>query len=299
MRTEQEMLDLIIGVAKDDERIRAVLMSGSRADSSAPRDSFMDYDIEYFVHDVAPFYDNLNWLYEKFGKPAVLQLPESNTLPSLPPIADTPLGEGHCTYLALFEDGNRIDLSIVSYKYTDNGEPAIVLLDKDNGEGFLPKVIHPKPDYWHIKPPTAEHFRDCCNEFWWCLNNVAKGIARDELPYAKHMFDCVVRDMLDLMLGWFIGVDKQHNFAVSAGKQGKYFKRLLPPEIYENYCKTYSDSNYENFWAAVFSGCELFRSAALRVAGEMGFCYDEGEERGSVNYLNQCRNDNAECRNEF
>jgi aminoglycoside 6-adenylyltransferase len=64
MRSEQEMMDLIINVAKEDERIRAVLMVGSRANPSVPKDKYQDYDIIYFVKDVTPFYNNTEWIEE-------------------------------------------------------------------------------------------------------------------------------------------------------------------------------------------------------------------------------------------
>jgi aminoglycoside 6-adenylyltransferase len=38
MRSEKEMFDLIVGVAKKDERIRAVYMNGSRTNPNAPKD---------------------------------------------------------------------------------------------------------------------------------------------------------------------------------------------------------------------------------------------------------------------
>ena len=40
MRSEQEMFDLILQTAREDDRIRAVIMNGSRANPSAPRDIF-------------------------------------------------------------------------------------------------------------------------------------------------------------------------------------------------------------------------------------------------------------------
>ncbi|MGB4660040.1 MAG: aminoglycoside 6-adenylyltransferase [Mobilitalea sp.] len=47
MRTEKEMLDLISNIAQEDERIRAVIMNGSRTNPNVIRDIFQDYDIEY------------------------------------------------------------------------------------------------------------------------------------------------------------------------------------------------------------------------------------------------------------
>jgi aminoglycoside 6-adenylyltransferase len=46
MRTEQEVMDLILNVANSDERIRGVMLAGSRADFSVPKDQYQDYDIE-------------------------------------------------------------------------------------------------------------------------------------------------------------------------------------------------------------------------------------------------------------
>ena len=260
MRSEKEMFDLIIGVAREDERIRGVVMNGSRANPDCPKDAYQDYDIVYYVSDVRPFYDNLQWIEENFGKPAVMQLPENMSHPLLPPDAD-----GHFTYLMLFQDGNRIDLSVdFTARRSACAEPAIVLLDKDN-------VLksNTKRDYFHIKPPQAKIFADTCNEFWWCLNNVAKGIARDELPYAMEMFNHYVRDMLNQMVEWYIGV--RTDFSVTAGKMGKYFKKHLPGELYEKYAATYSDSSYGNLWASVFTACELFRLTANEVSGYFGF----------------------------
>lgn len=55
MRSEQEMMTMILDTARADERIRAVGMNGSRTNPDAPRDIFQDYDIVYFVTDMQPF----------------------------------------------------------------------------------------------------------------------------------------------------------------------------------------------------------------------------------------------------
>ena len=47
MRSEEEMMHLILQVAKDDERVRAVYLNGSRTNPNAPKDRFQDYDVVY------------------------------------------------------------------------------------------------------------------------------------------------------------------------------------------------------------------------------------------------------------
>ncbi|MGE5654374.1 MAG: aminoglycoside 6-adenylyltransferase, partial [Bacillota bacterium] len=233
MRNEQEMMDLILGVAKADERIRAVLLVGSRANPAVPKDNYQDYDITYFVADIAPFYNNPAWVEACFGKPLITQMPE---------VMRNPTGDGNFNYMMIYPDGNRIDLSFEFSRYTDNGEPAVVLLDKDNGSGFLPTLPVPSDTHWHIKPPSPLVFYSCCNNFWWCLNNVAKGIARDELPYVMHMLNHVVRSELHDMINYYIGT--RHRFSLSTGKDAKYLKKYLPPELYVQYAATYSGSDY-------------------------------------------------------
>ena len=40
MRSESEIMDLILNAARADERIRAVLLAGSRANPAVPRDRY-------------------------------------------------------------------------------------------------------------------------------------------------------------------------------------------------------------------------------------------------------------------
>ena len=55
MRTEREMMDLILSTAREDGRIRAVCLEGSRVNPNAPRDIFQDYDVVYVVKETASF----------------------------------------------------------------------------------------------------------------------------------------------------------------------------------------------------------------------------------------------------
>jgi len=276
MRTPEQMLHLILNIAKEDERIRAVVLSGSRANPDCPADIYQDFDIEFFVEDTAPFWNNMAWIEEKFGRPSLLQKPEDGTL--MPPEND-----GNYAYLMIFPDGNRIDLTITQKQYNSDGEPKILLLDKD---GTFPAIQIAK-DYWYIKKPTAKIFADCCNEFHWCMNNVAKGIARDELPYAMEMLNHYVRDMLILMLEWYVGAGC--DFQVSAGKCGKYFKKYLPNDFYERFKATYSDAESSHMWQAAFEMLYLFGDAARTVAAKLGFTYDEQEEKGIETYMRQVK----------
>ncbi|HEY8421628.1 MAG TPA: aminoglycoside 6-adenylyltransferase [Thermoclostridium sp.] len=278
MRNEQEVINLILNVAKADERIRAVLLAGSRANPDIPKDKYQDYDITYFVTDIAPFYNNPAWVNERFGKPLIMQMPEAMRYP---------IRDGNFNYLMIYPDGVRIDLSFVFTKYKDVGEPAVILLDKDNGRGFLPPRIAPGNAYWSIKPPSPLFFYSCCNNFWWCLNNVAKGIARDELPYAMYMLNNVVRPELHDMINYYIGV--QNGFNITTGKNGKYFKKYLPAELYRQYTATYPGCNHADIWSSIDVMCDLFHTLAIAVAAYFDYTYRQEEEDGIREYLRMVR----------
>lgn len=62
MRAEEEMMNLIIGYAMNDNRIRAVYMNGSRTNPNAPKDLFQDFDIVYVVTETASFIRDESWI---------------------------------------------------------------------------------------------------------------------------------------------------------------------------------------------------------------------------------------------
>ena len=287
MRTEQEMMDLILGIAKDDDRIRAVYINGSRANLNAPKDVYQDYDIVFVVTETGSFLADKSWIL-KFGNPLIVQEPDWNDNVTHWFGDDFHDSTRRYAWLMLFDDGNRIDLGIELIEETLIGfkeDPlTIILIDKD---GLLPAIPPPSDKIYHIKPPNEDIFHACCNEFWWCLNNVAKGAARDELPYTKGMYDHYVRDMLNLMIEWYIGV--QTDFSVSAGKMGKYFKRYLPPELYTQYTATFSGSDSNDVWTSVYMMCDLFHILAKAVAAHFGFSYRHEEENGIRKYLKMVR----------
>ena len=268
MRSEREMLDLIINTARSDERIRAVIMNGSKVNPNAPKDFFQDYDIVFLVTEKDSFLADPGWI-KVFGELMILQLPDEMSDPP-------PEGELYYGYLMQFADGNRIDLSLYPVNKLDSLEEDSLtqtLLDKD---GILPEFPPPNDSGYLPKPPTAKAFFDCTNEFWWVSPYVAKGLWRHELTYAKHMLDLYVREQLMKMLTWYVGMDT--DFKKSPGKLGKYLEQYLEPELWEMLLNTFSDAEYEHTWQALFTMGELFRTVSLPVALHFGFDYPFGDD---------------------
>ncbi|WP_453992284.1 aminoglycoside 6-adenylyltransferase [Bacillus nitroreducens] len=271
MRSELEMMELFITYARNDERIRLVTLEGSRTNKNIPRDLFQDYDISYFVTDMDSFKeDGDRWL-DIFGKRLIMQKPEDMEL--FPP----ELGNWY-SYLMLFEDGVKVDLTLIPVNeiddyFSDSDGLVEVLLDKDLL--VKNKVIPSDQKYW-IKKPTAREFDDCCNEFWWVSTYVVKGLARKEILFAIDHLNEIVRPNLLRMMSWKIGLE--HGFSFSVGKNYKFINQYLPKDDWEILLSTYSQEEYERVWQSLFTCYELFRKYSKSVAEGLGYKYPDYDE---------------------
>jgi aminoglycoside 6-adenylyltransferase len=279
MRSEQEMLELILHFAREHDDIRAVIMNGSRANPNIPRDPFQDYDIDCLVRSVAPFRNNPE-IVRYFGDIMILQKPEDM---EDPPPANT----GRYAYLMQFMDGNRIDLGFTPMEYIRQlrGDTlTIVLLDKDNLMGDIP----PSNEGGYLPArPTVKAFDDCCNEFWWLNVYVAKALWREELILAKHILDANMRPQLMKMLTWTFGL--QTGFRVAPGKMGKRFRGVMGEELWALLERTYADARLENSWEALFAIGDLFRRVAHPVAAAFGFAYPEQDDANVCAYIRRIK----------
>ncbi len=297
MRGEKEMFDLILGVAERDNRIRAVIMNGSRAITGSPfvrtlcgdwmeplpkavkRDCFQDYDIGYLVTDITPFYQNISFI-RQFGELLILQMPESSQV-------RFPDGRGQFMYLAQFTDGTRIDLNVGTVDMLaqrlegeERGEPMVALLDKDQ---MLPPLPGSNDAAYHIKPPDSQQFSRCCNEFFWLGPYIAKALWRDQIPLAMEMLNHYFRSGLQRMLHWHIGIAT--DFSVSAGKSGSYYKAYLDSNLYNLYISTFPTASSLEIWNALFTSISIFRALALETAAHFGFSYNSAEEQNVLSFL--------------
>ena len=268
MRSTQQVLDLILDTARQDDRIRAVILNGSRVNPNVRPDIFQDFDVIYLVTDVASFKADPDW-HQRFGEIMILQLPEGM---QDPPAEDS----GAWVYLMQFMDGNRIDLGLYPVsslpKLLDDSL-SVVLLDKD---GIIPLLPAPSEASYMPEPPTAKQFADCCNEFWWCSPYAAKGLWRGQITYARAILDDFLRPQLMKMLTWYIGV--QTGFSKGPGYLGKHLQSLLDQELWDMLMATYSGPGYDETWDALFATGTLFRRVATCVANHFDFVYPHGDD---------------------
>ena len=280
MRSSDEIQRLIIDVARDDDRIRAVLLNGSRANFKICPDKYQDFDVVYIVDDVTGFISDMGWT-NVFGDKLIWQLPEEM-------VVGAKNGEKNEAFslLMLFTDGSRIDLTLLPKHTIGSNYKAdsltMVWLDKDN---MFSQITSANDSDYLVRKPTEKEFLDTCNEFWWVSTYVAKGLVRKQIIYAKEMLETVVRPMFMCVITWHIGT--RTNFSVSVGKGGKFMNDLLLPDLYNRILQTYSDQILENNWTALLLMTNIFGQLARAVAASLGYNYAIAEEKNVTAYLEQ------------
>ena len=264
MRTEKEMLDLILNIAKQDKNIKAVCMNWSRVNEKIKPDIHQDFDIVYIVENLEDIIADLEWI-NQFGNRIITQFPEAQDL------YPSELEERY-PILMLFDDYNRIDLTLLSKnklsEYLVEDKLIKILLDKDN---LLPKNNSvSEASYW-ISKPYQKLFDECINEYYWVSTYVMKGIWRNELLYLiDHLNIC--RRMLLLMLAWDKGY--KFDFQVNFGKSFKYLPNYLGSNKNSELTSTYPHLNTNEIKEALYKMTEMFDYAAVMVSKKCKLNYD-------------------------
>ena len=267
MRTEPEMLDLIFQTAKVLQ-VEAVAMSGSRTDTKAPKDEFQDYDVVYVVDDLDNLTRDLSWL-DRFGNRLIEQY--------------NVLGNRRL-YLMLFEDGNRIDLTLCPkehiQEWVDSEADYTVLQDE---KGLFESYTTSPERYW-TNPASTIDFEKDCNEFWWVSAYVVKGIHRNQLIYATdHLYGICQQEFLKI-LAWQVASDRGR---VDVGKNYKYLFNYLPAEKEKEFSNLLDFSSKEKITQSLFATMQLFHQEAQSLAQKMGFDYDKEVAEKMIEYTKE------------
>lgn len=282
MRNYEEMMNLILKKAQEDERIRALTMEGSRVSPCAQRDQFSDFDICFVVRDIREFTRDKEWVKE-FGEILIMQCPDDWY--KHPYDYDS---HDKFTYLIQYVDGNRIDLTLIDVRniasQKDNREPRMVLINKDGFEELIPIE---DSSAFYVKRPSEQEYFNTCNEFRWVSLYISKGLCRKEFYYAKGHFENICIPMLIKMLNWKIGI--QNDFQVTTGNFGKYFKKYLSEEEMTRFQGIFPNGDYEDMWEKLFLMYDYFAELASFVAENLGFPFDEAETEKVRNFQEQRR----------
>ena len=267
MRTDTEMMNLILQIA-DTLEVEAIALSGSRTNPQASKDEFQDYDVVYIVDDLKDLLSDLSWL-GQFG----MRLIEQHNV----------LGHRHL-YLMLFEDGNRIDLTLCPKEYIQkwvDSEANFEVIKDDKG---LFEAYQPNSKRYWTAPPTEEEFAASCNEFWWVSAYVVKAIRRNQLIYATdHLYGICQQELLKVF-AWQVTSDRG---AVDIGKNYEYLFHYLPAEKEKEFSALLNLSSIEKVSQSLFATMNIFDREVQSLAKKMGFAYDQEVAEKMIAYAEE------------
>lgn len=267
MRTDTEMMTLILQIA-DTLKVEAIALSGSRTNPQSVKDEFQDYDVVYIVDDLEDMISDLSWL-NQFG----------NRLISQHNVVD----HRHL-YLMLFEDGNRIDLTLCPKEYIQewvDSEANFEVIKDDKG---LFESYFPSPKRYWTCPPTEEEFAISCNEFWWVSAYVVKAIRRNQLIYATdHLYGICQQELLKI-LAWQVASDKGK---IYIGKNYKYLFNYLPSEKEKEFSALLDFSSLDKITQSLFATVQLFHQEAQSLAQKMDFKYEKEVAENMMRYAKE------------
>ena len=267
MRTDQEILGLILQIAKKLQ-VDAVALSGSRTNPKVQTDEFQDYDLVYVVDDIDNLTRDISWL-NQFGRRIIEQ--------------EVTLGHRRL-YLILFEDGNRIDLTLCPKdhinEWVDSEAGFTVLVDeKDLFESYSPS-----PQRFWTSPASETDFEKTCNEFWCVSAYVVKGICRNQLIYATdHLYGICQQELLKI-LAWQVASDRG---PVDIGKNYKYLFNYLPIDKEKEFSNLLDFSSLDKITQTLFATMQLFHQEAQYLAQKVGFKYEKEAAEEMMRYAEE------------
>jgi aminoglycoside 6-adenylyltransferase len=284
---EDEVIRHLLQWANQQDAIRAMLMTSTRAIPNATVDPLSDYDIILVVPDIHPFHRDRSWL-QAFGHVLVSYWD---------PILQWPAGNfNYFGSVIYFQDGRHIDFTLwpVALLQQIAAAPTLpdeldagyrILLDKDNLTAGLQAPTYRS---YIPTPPTAETFQRMVEEFFSDAPYVAKCLWRDELLPAKWCLDYDMKHVyLRPMVEWYMEID--HSWAMKTGVLGRGLKKQLPPALWSQLESSYAGASIEDNWAALLQTMALFRQVATAVAAHLGYTYPLAMDEGVTAYVAQVR----------
>lgn len=280
MKTRAQKLDAIIEWSEKNEDVRALLLTSSLVNPSAPVDEFSDLDIEFIFENNASYILNKNWILD-FGNPiAMIEEDESC------------FDNKHAMKMVLYDDGVKVDFKLYSIsKFIEETQQKELPKDWDIGYKVLidkdcitEEMSKPTYRVSIINKPSEEKFKAILNDFWWDTTYVGKCLARDDIFYTKFMSETIIRtEYLIPLIEWYIS--SEHNWNITTNKYGRLFKKYLTSEMWTKIEATFSGSNLDDNWKALLVMADLVSEIGTDLSRKLDYPYPYELEKDIRKYL--------------
>ena len=261
--------------AAQQPAIRAALVAGSLARSVQPADEWADLDLEIFVGDFQPYFEDTAWLHQ-FG--------------TLWVCLHVPTGDGDPQLLTVYDGGHKVDFTffrvdelarlVDTQTLFDSQQRGYrVLLDKDGLATHLPTPLDDPP---LPTPPAEDEFLATVNAFWFGAIYVAKQIRRRNLWVVKYR-DWTMKVQLLTMLEWHAQIVHRHD----TWHDGHFMPLWVDEATWTAIQGIFGHLDANDSWRALLATMRLFSTLAQATAQQVDYPYPYDLENNAASYIRQ------------
>jgi aminoglycoside 6-adenylyltransferase len=270
-----ELLDRIVAWAKQDDNIRAVVVTGSSSRGDASSDRFSDRDVEIIARNRTPLLEDDRWIHAIAPVWVSLYLANDD---------DT-----H-TRLVFFEGARKIDFSVNEANRLTEQQDGLndlyqrgyrFLVDKDDLAASLPEPTRKPP---RVALPTEQQFRDTVNEFWFEAAHMPTYLTRGDLWVVKTR-DWTMKEMMLRLIEW-------HTLATRGAETdvwyiGTKMKQWVHPSIWDEVQEVFGRFDAADSYRSLKASMRLFSRLSREIAEALGFAWPVASESHIRAYVSE------------
>ncbi|RZQ63138.1 aminoglycoside 6-adenylyltransferase [Amycolatopsis suaedae] len=264
MEDPEQLLADILDWAKTDDRIVAVVQTGSRARRDGRVDAYSDLDIELIGPGWRELAADREWS-DRFGT----ELVSVSTDPEPEPEDDD-----WASRLVVYAGGRKVDFTLAGPERLSRLAEGlddlyqrgyVVHLDKAGVTAGLaaPTGAAPVP-----ARPTREEFDEALDEFWFEATQIPVYLARGDLWVVKFR-DNTMKEFLLRMLQWYAATGPSG--PPDVWHIGHHMDEWLPTELYDRVRASFGHFDAADSLRALRVTTALFRDVSAEVAARCGF----------------------------
>jgi aminoglycoside 6-adenylyltransferase len=268
MSTADQIFANIIAWGEEEERVRALVLVGSRAQRE-PADELADFDVAVFARTYEPYVQDDRWL-SSIGHVWVY-------IPEQYDVGD----ETVPTRLVIYEGGIKVDFAFHTMGLVTkvDWEGAYrVILDKDGIAAVIASLAH---DVQH-HPPVEQDLSALVREFWFEAYHVAKYLKRGELWLVKSR-DWTTKELLLRMIEWHEQARRRWDYETYY--MGKHLQSWVDGSTWQSLHQAFAHFDGTDSWQALLATMHLFRQLAQETAELAGFAYPEDVDQNVSGFI--------------
>lgn len=269
----EELLNRILSWANAEQRVSAVIQTGSFGQKSQLVDKLSDLDLVIIGSGSLDLSTDESWL-SKIEEVWV----DLNLKTDL----------GFPTKLVIFSQGQKVDFTFLpdteihalfTQKNNPISQPGFVTLLNKSEIDFDQKIISSTKT---LLPPTQEEYLSVVKEFWFEVWHVGKYLYREDLWHAKFR-DWTTKELLLRMLEW--SQKSINGWDYDTKYLGVKMNKWVESSILKKLDNVFGHFDAQDSWQALFATIRLFHDLSFQVATKLGYTYPQDLEKNVNDFV--------------